>query len=97
MVIDKEPFAILVTRVFLIVDDLRPQMGCYGQKETLTPHLDALAKQSLAFDRAFTQQAVCSPSRNSFLSGRRYEENCCDGRLAIKPPPLLHPFIYLQA
>jgi hypothetical protein len=57
--------------LMIVVDDLRPQMGCYGQKETLTPHLDRLAGVSLAFDRAYTQQSVCSPSRNSFMSGRR--------------------------
>jgi hypothetical protein len=41
--------------LMIVVDDLRPQLGCYGQKETLTPHLDLLASQSLAFDRAYTQ------------------------------------------
>jgi hypothetical protein len=53
--------------LMIVVDDLRPQMGCYGQSETLTPHLNGLAKQSLVFDRVFTQQSVCSPSRNSFM------------------------------
>ena len=57
--------------LFVVVDDLRPQMGPYRQSETVTPHLDAFAKQALVFERAYCQQAVCSPSRNSFLSGRR--------------------------
>eukprot|EP01052_Picozoa_sp_SAG31_P008758 SAG31_NODE_447_length_15579_cov_5.713871_17_plen_459_part_00 len=57
--------------LFIVVDDLRPQMQPYGQKQTLTPHLASFAADALVFDRAYCQQAVCSPSRNSFLSGRR--------------------------
>jgi arylsulfatase A-like enzyme len=57
--------------LFMVIDDLRPQMSPYGQAETVTPHLAAFSKQALVFDRAYCQQAVCSPSRNSFLSGRR--------------------------
>eukprot|EP01047_Picozoa_sp_COSAG01_P090124 COSAG01_NODE_22045_length_874_cov_1.251613_1_plen_163_part_01 len=57
--------------LFMVVDDLRPQISPYGQVETVTPHLAAFSKQALVFDRAYCQQAVCSPSRNSFLSGRR--------------------------
>jgi iduronate 2-sulfatase len=57
--------------LFVVVDDLRPQLGCYHQNQTLTPNVDALAATSLVFDRAYCQLAVCSPSRNSFLSGRR--------------------------
>lgn len=57
--------------LFIVVDDLRPQMGPYGQNQTVTPNLDALASGALVFDNAYCQQAVCSPSRNSFLSGRR--------------------------
>lgn len=57
--------------LFIVVDDLRPQMSPYGQAETVTPNLDAFSKKALVFDRAYCQQAVCSPSRNSFLSGRR--------------------------
>jgi iduronate 2-sulfatase len=57
--------------LLMVVDDLRPQMEPYGQAETVTPHLTAFAREALVFDRAYCQQAVCSPSRNSFLSGRR--------------------------
>jgi len=57
--------------LFLIVDDLRPEMGCYGADVIQTPHIDALAEQSLLFDRAYCQQGVCMASRNSMLSGLR--------------------------
>lgn len=60
--------------LFIIVDDLRPELGCYGEKAVLTPNLDALAEQSLVFDHAYCQQAVCMSSRNSMLSGLRPDE-----------------------
>ncbi len=57
--------------LFIAVDDLRPQLGCYGQPQMKTPNLDALAKSGLLFNRAYVQQAVCSPSRTSLMTGRR--------------------------
>lgn len=57
--------------LLLLADDLRPQLGCYGDPIVRTPHLDAFARTALRFDRAYVQIAVCSPSRNSFLSGLR--------------------------
>eukprot|EP00750_Incisomonas_marina_P009605 INCI16054.3.p1 GENE.INCI16054.3~~INCI16054.3.p1 ORF type:complete len:289 (-),score=38.01 INCI16054.3:1456-2322(-) len=59
--------------VFLIiVDDLRPELlGAYSQPGLITPNLDRLANSSTVFERAYCQQAICGPTRNSFLSGRR--------------------------
>ena len=57
--------------LFIVSDDLRPQLGCYGDPVVRTPHLDALAREAVRFDRAYVQIAICSPSRNSFLSGLR--------------------------
>ncbi len=56
--------------VFIVADDLRADLGCYGSS-TKTPNLDALASRGVRFDRAYCQQAVCNPSRSSFLSGKR--------------------------
>lgn len=57
--------------LFIAVDDLRPTLGCYGAPVVRTPHLDGLAAHGTVFNRAYCQQAVCSPSRTSLLTGRR--------------------------
>ena len=57
--------------LFIAVDDLRPTLGCYGDPLASTPNLDRLASAGTIFRRAYCQQAVCSPSRLSLLTGRR--------------------------
>ncbi|XP_063136230.1 iduronate 2-sulfatase isoform X2 [Rattus norvegicus] len=57
--------------LLIIVDDLRPSLGCYGDKLVRSPNIDQLASHSIVFENAFAQQAVCAPSRVSFLTGRR--------------------------
>jgi iduronate 2-sulfatase len=57
--------------LFIAIDDLRPELGCYGNKIVQTPNLDQLAKSSTVFLNAYCQQAVCSPSRTSVLTGLR--------------------------
>ncbi|MDF1812152.1 MAG: sulfatase [Verrucomicrobiales bacterium] len=57
--------------LFIAVDDLRPTLGCYGDKVAVTPHLDGLAKQGTTFLRAYCQQSVCNASRASIMTGRR--------------------------
>ncbi len=57
--------------LFIAVDDLRPELGCYGAPIIKTPNIDALAKQGIIFNRAYCQEATCSPSRTSLLTGLR--------------------------
>jgi iduronate 2-sulfatase len=61
--------------LLIVVDDLRPQIGAYGQAQMISPNMDRLAREGLRFDRAYTQEAVCGPSRVSLLSGVRARGN----------------------
>lgn len=56
--------------LYLLVDDLRPDVSPYGASWMVTPNIQALAKSGTTFSRAYTNIAVCSPSRMSFLTGR---------------------------
>ena len=56
--------------LFIISDDMRPQLGCYGDPTAKSPNLDRLAERGRLFERSFVQQALCSPSRISMLTGR---------------------------
>ncbi len=57
--------------LFIAVDDLRPELGCYGRDYIKSPNIDALARSGIVFERAYVQQAVCSPSRTSVMTGLR--------------------------
>ena len=57
--------------LLICVDDLKPVLGCYGDKVVKTPNIDRLASRSMRFDAAYCNQAVCSPSRNALLTGLR--------------------------
>lgn len=57
--------------LFIAVDDWRPSGGAFGDPTTQTPNIDRLAARGVTFRRAYCQQAVCSPSRTSLLTGRR--------------------------
>lgn len=57
--------------LFIAVDDLRPELACYGASHMITPNFDRLAQQGMIFKHAYCQQAVCAPSRNSLLTGLR--------------------------
>jgi iduronate 2-sulfatase len=57
--------------LFIAVDDLRPETTASGSALIKTPHIDRIAARGTTFDRAYCQQAVCSPSRSSVMTGRR--------------------------
>jgi iduronate 2-sulfatase len=57
--------------LLFVVDDLRPWLGVYNESWISSPHIDQLAQGSSVFNAAYANQAVCGPSRVSFLTGRR--------------------------
>ena len=55
--------------LFIVIDDLRPELGCYGNKAMISPNIDRLASSGLLFEKAYCQYPVCGPSRASVLTG----------------------------
>ena len=57
--------------LLILVDDLKPSFGAYGETWVRSPNLDRLAARGMRFDMAYCNQAVCAPSRNNLLTGAR--------------------------
>ena len=57
--------------LLIVVDDLRPELGCYGKQEIISPNIDRLASEATVFTRAYCNVPVSGASRASFLSGTR--------------------------
>ena len=57
--------------LFIAVDDLRPELNCYGKKHILSPNIDRLAKSGLLFERAYCMVPTCGASRASMMTGIR--------------------------
>ena len=57
--------------LFIAVDDLRPELGCYGETYIHSPNIDRLASEGVLFNRAYCQWAICMQSRTSLLTGLR--------------------------
>ena len=60
--------------ISIVTDDQAEwSLGCYGNKESITPNMDRIAKEGARFANAFTVTPVCSPSRVTFMTGRIYQ------------------------
>ena len=57
--------------LFIMFDDLRPELSIYGRKHMITPNFERLANRSVVFDNAYTHIAVCNPARDALLTGLR--------------------------
>ena len=60
--------------LLIMADDLRTTLGCYGDTQARTPHLDKLAARGVRFEHAYAQYPVCNPSRTSLMLGMRCEQ-----------------------
>src|SRR5688572_9234346 len=56
--------------VWIVGEDLGPELRCYGDKYARTPNIDKLAGEGARFTRAFTHAPVCAPSRSGLITGR---------------------------
>ncbi|WP_236622333.1 sulfatase [Novipirellula maiorica] len=56
--------------LIIFMDDLRPELGCYGHPVISSPNIDALAADGVLFERAYCQQGICAPSRASMMAGQ---------------------------
>ena len=61
--------------LFIMVDDLRPELNIYGQNKIISPNIDALGASGVTFDRAYCNVPVCGASRASLLTGMRPTAN----------------------
>jgi len=64
--------------LFIILEDLNTQLGCYGRPYMHTPNIDRLAGEGILFKRAYVQQAVCAASRASLFTGLHPESTGVD-------------------
>ena len=55
--------------VFMVVEDLGPRIGAYGDPLAKTPHIDQLAAEGVRFTNMFTTSGVCAPSRAALVTG----------------------------
>jgi len=84
--------------LLICVDDLRPQLGCFGHKEMISPNIDRLAAEGRLFTRHYVQSAVCGPSRCTLLTGKMQRTWDCWGDLRKRkvepdaPASLAHLF-----
>ena len=55
--------------LFIAIDDMRPELNCYGKTQIISPNIDRLANEGVVFTRAYCQVALCGPSRLSLMTG----------------------------
>jgi len=62
--------------VFILTDNQGAwSLGCYGNRDISTPHLDQMAREGMRFTRSFSNNAVCSPTRATYLTGLMPSQN----------------------
>src|SRR6185436_4166717 len=81
--------------IWIVGEDLGPQLRCYGDRLATTPNVDRLAAQGARFTRAFTHAPVCAPSRSGLITGR-YPTAIGTHHMRsklLKPPPAFTSYL----
>lgn len=78
--------------IHIVIDDLRPELGCYGLPNRSTPTIDKFAAGGTVFDSAYCNIGVCGPSRNSNPPALTYA-----GHMLVVPAPPTRTTILLPA
>lgn len=55
--------------LWIVFEDLNPEIGAYGDPYAITPHLDAFATQSVLYTRAYSNGGACAPARSTLITG----------------------------
>jgi uncharacterized sulfatase len=56
--------------IWIVGEDMGPELGCYGDALAITPSMDRLAKEGARFTRCFTHAPVCAPARHGLITGQ---------------------------
>jgi N-sulfoglucosamine sulfohydrolase len=81
--------------IWMVGEDLGPELGCYGDRYARTPNLDKLASDAVRYTRAFTHAPVCAPSRSGLITGR-YPTSIGSHHMRSKllnPPPAFTTYL----
>jgi uncharacterized sulfatase len=85
--------------LWISCEDMSPDLGCYGDRYAITPHLDRLAAESVRYTNAFSVYGVCAPSRSSIITAM-YPNSIGTHHMRSQgvPPPFVRCFTeYLRA
>ena len=86
--------------LWLIGEDLCPDLGCYGRRDLQTPNLDRFAAEAIRYDRAFATGPICSPSRSALITGVHQTSIDAGNQRSHRddgysPPAPIRPFTHL--
>jgi arylsulfatase A-like enzyme len=77
--------------LWILAEDISPNLACYGEPLIQTPNIDALARSGARFNRAYTTAPVCSASRSAFITGQYQTSFGAHNHRTVDKKPLPPP------